>query len=72
MREQPTAGVLFRKLGQPWPRSAYSGKHIFVSGLLCPRCGSNLHAMVPRSVARQVTRSNLELLMRSANSCCHD
>jgi len=30
-----TEAVLFRRVGQPWPRIAYSGKHIFVSGLLC-------------------------------------
>jgi hypothetical protein len=64
--------VLFRKLGQPWPRIAYSGKHIFVSGLLCPRCGVALHALVPRSAEAVVNRSNLEELLRAVPSCRHD
>ena len=64
--------VLFRKLGQPWPRIAYSGKHIFVSGLLCPRCGVALHALVPRSAEAIVNKSNLEQLLRAASSCRHD
>ena len=64
--------VLFRKLGQPWPRIAYSGKHIFVSGLLCPRCGAALHALVPRSAEAIVNKSNLEQLLRAASSCRHD
>ena len=72
MREHPTTGIVFRKLGQPWPRAAYSGKHIFISGLLCPRCGTDLHAMVPRSAARLVTRGNLEMLLRNTADCRHD
>ena len=73
MREPPGAdGVIFRKLGQPWPRTAYSGKHVFVSGLLCPRCGTALHAMVPPSEERLITRSGLEVLLRIAPMCRHD
>ena len=67
-----TEAVLFRRVGQPWPRIAYSGKHIFVSGLLCPRCGVALHALVPRSAEYVVNRSNLEALLRNAPSCRHD
>ena len=67
-----TDSVLFRKLGQPWPRVAYSGKHVFVGGLLCPRCGAALHALVPRSAERIVTKSNLEILLRTASACRHD
>lgn len=73
MRQSATSdSVLFRKLGQPWPRIAYSGKHVFVSGLLCPRCGAALHAMVPRSAERIVTKSNLEVLLRNAPTCRHE
>jgi hypothetical protein len=64
--------VLFRKVGQPWPRVAYSGKHVFVSGLLCPRCGAALHALVPRSAENIVNKHNLEELLRAGTSCRHD
>ena len=67
-----TDSVLFRKLGQPWPRVAYSGKHVFISGLLCPRCGIALHALVPRSAVRVVNKGNLEELLRAAKVCRHD
>lgn len=64
--------VLFRKVGQPWPQIAYSGKHVFISGLLCPRCGVPLHALVPRSALAIVNRSNLEELLCAAAGCRHD
>ena len=64
--------MLFRKVGQPWPRVAYSGKHIFVSGLLCPLCGVALHALVPRSAEYVVNKSNLEALLRAGTSCRHE
>jgi hypothetical protein len=64
--------VLFRKVGQPWPQVAYSGKHVFVGGLLCPRCGVPLHALVPRSALAVVNRSNLEELLSAAAGCRHD
>lgn len=64
--------MLFRKVGQPWPRIAYSGKHVFVSGLLCPRCGASLHALVPRSAEYVVNKSNLEALLSTSVTCRHD
>ena len=72
VRQPPSVeSVMFRKLGDPWPRVAYSGKHIFVSGLHCPRCGASLHALVPRCAERVVTRGNLEVLLRGSPSCRH-
>jgi hypothetical protein len=64
--------VLFRKVGQPWPRVADSGKHVFVSGLLCPRCGAALHALVPRSAENIVNKNNLEELLRAGTNCRHE
>lgn len=64
--------VLFRKVGQPWPRVAYTGKHVFVSGLLCPRCGVALHALVPRTAEHVVNKGNLEGLLRRAPNCRHE